>query len=164
MKNAHLAHIIIVLDSAGLLNYIDEYFNSTEGSGSTEQEAMTVGDVCRDGTLELVLDKGAGFWLMDNWGMAFQVGGTAQTKVWGAEDEHCIRELGLGFWTRLLSQVGFPGKQTLSWRLACLLKCLFIKEYPWLQPVFGCGLPGEGMKPWVKWVSATEEIPDGTNI
>lgn len=39
MKNAHLAHIIILLDTAGLLNYKDEYFNSTEGSGSAEQEA-----------------------------------------------------------------------------------------------------------------------------
>ena len=95
---------------------------------------------------------------MDNWGMAFQVGGTAQTKVWGAEDEHCIHELGLGFWTRLLSQVGFPGKQTLSWRLACLLKCLFIKEYPWLQPVFGWGclaVAGSGCLLQGRWGGAS---------
>lgn len=39
MKNAHMAHIIILLDTVGLLNSKDKGFNSTDGSQSTKQEA-----------------------------------------------------------------------------------------------------------------------------
>lgn len=60
-----MAHIIILLHSAGLLNSKDKYFNSKEGSESTEQGANDCGDGNRDGTFELDFDEGLGFCLMD---------------------------------------------------------------------------------------------------
>lgn len=70
---------------------------------------------------------------------------------------------GLGVWMRLLSQVGFPGKQSLSWSLVRLLNCLFVKGCPCFQPVFVYRLPGERGKPGVRF-SAADAVPSGINI
>ena len=59
-------------------------------------------------------------------------------------------------------KLGFLGNR-LNWKLAWLLNCLFINKCPWLQPELGCVPPGEGVKPWVRWVSAINEIRDGTH-